>query len=98
MTTRNLFLQVCLIGLLLTAPAYAAAQEVMARSHPYWPSERAERLEEIGERVKDLLQQSSRAVYFGRLEEQEQILRQMTELQREAERLREAPVQTSAVQ
>jgi hypothetical protein len=98
MTGRDAILHVCLIGLLITAPTYAAAQEVMARGDPYWPSERAERLEEIGERVKDMLQQSSRAGYFGRLEEQEQILRQMMELQREAERLREAPVQSSAVQ
>jgi len=90
--------QLCLAGLLVAAPVLAAAQEVTVSKDPYWPSEREDRLEEIGARVRDMLQQSSRAGYLGQLEEKEQILQQIGELQREAERLREAPVRTESTQ
>jgi hypothetical protein len=96
MTGREVLRQFCLAGLLVAAPVLASAQEVTASKDPYWPSERAERLEEIGARVRDMLQQSSRAGYLGELGEKEQILQQIGQLQREAERLREAPVRTSA--
>jgi hypothetical protein len=97
MTGHAVLRLICLAGLLLgAAPVLAAAQDLCASKDPYWPSERAERLEEIGVLVKDLLEQSSRARYLGHLAEQEQILQEIRDLQGEAERLREAPVHTTA--
>jgi hypothetical protein len=101
MTGRDAVLQVCLIGLLLTVPAFATAQEgtaaqeeVSVRQDPYWPSEREERLEEIQSAILDRMRRMPAATYYQRGEEVEQLTRELEVLRSEQARLMAQPVRS----
>jgi hypothetical protein len=99
MNGREVRRRICLVGfLLLAGPLIAPAQEAGANRDPYWPSERAKRVEEINARVKEMLQQSSTAGYVGRLDEKARVVQQIEALKREGDRLREAPVSASGAE
>jgi hypothetical protein len=80
---------VVVVGAVLCASASVVAA---AQQTPYWPSERAERLDQIQTRIVDAMRELNAASYNGRDEDAAKLVEEIEALKSEQELLSEPPV------